>query len=187
MGVLSDAHYNTKWPDNILLFDVRKGLPYQDSFLRYVYSSHFFEHLYADEARAFLLECFRVSKPGGILRLAVPDLEICCRCYWESVSREDLAADNHAPAADILVAESMMAPDAAPQGFVNGILRPLLGRATLHCWNYDAHSLTSRLVQADFVKVGRKGFRESDIPDIECLDLQVHSHRSVYVEGTKPA
>ncbi len=46
-----------------------------------VYHSHLLEHLRADEARAFLGECWRVLKPGGVLRIAVPDLEGIARAY----------------------------------------------------------------------------------------------------------
>ena len=46
-----------------------------------LYSSHFLEHLRDPEARSFLRECMRVLKPGGILRLVVPNLEDIARDY----------------------------------------------------------------------------------------------------------
>jgi hypothetical protein len=39
------------------------------------------EHLTAAEARPFLGEMRRVLKPGGVIRLVVPDLEVICRNY----------------------------------------------------------------------------------------------------------
>ena len=36
-------------------------------------SEHMLEHLSAEEARTALAECYRYLKPGGLLRIAVPD------------------------------------------------------------------------------------------------------------------
>src|SRR6185436_6471719 len=45
-----------------------------------IYASHVFEHLsYMDELPKTLFEVGRVMKVGGLLRVAVPDLEILCR------------------------------------------------------------------------------------------------------------
>jgi hypothetical protein len=39
------------------------------------------EHLYTDDLSRFLLECYRVLKPGGTLRLAVPSLTNAIEAY----------------------------------------------------------------------------------------------------------
>ena len=46
-----------------------------------VYSSHFLEHIPRDQVAPFLQECWRILKPGGVLRIVVPDLENLCRIY----------------------------------------------------------------------------------------------------------
>jgi predicted SAM-dependent methyltransferase len=47
-----------------------------------VYASHVLEHLgYNGELQATLREIGRVLKPGGRLRVSVPDLEILCRLF----------------------------------------------------------------------------------------------------------
>jgi predicted SAM-dependent methyltransferase len=47
-----------------------------------VYASHVFEHLaYNGEVQAALKGVHRILKPGGRVRLSVPDLEILCRLY----------------------------------------------------------------------------------------------------------
>ena len=48
-----------------------------------IYASHMLEHLDRAEARSFLAECRRVLKPGGILRLAVPDLRNAAYQYLQ--------------------------------------------------------------------------------------------------------
>src|SRR5437773_9968167 len=61
----------------IIRWDVRKGIPFPDQAFDVAYHSHFLEHLPKKDASAFLKECYRVLKAGGILRVVVPDLK-----YW---------------------------------------------------------------------------------------------------------
>lgn len=56
-------------------------LPISDGVADVVYSSHFLEHIPQKSVNAFLGECFRVLKPGGQIRLVLPDLEELCREY----------------------------------------------------------------------------------------------------------
>ena len=55
--------------------------PIADATAELVYSSHFLEHIPRDQVASFLQECWRILKPGGLLRLVVPDLENLCRTY----------------------------------------------------------------------------------------------------------
>ncbi|WP_038029196.1 class I SAM-dependent methyltransferase [Thermonema rossianum] len=65
----------------VLAHDLRKGIPFPDNHFDVVYHSHVLEHFPKEEAAGFLRECYRVLKPGGILRVAVPDLEQIVREY----------------------------------------------------------------------------------------------------------
>src|SRR5687767_10047258 len=44
-GLLTSEHM-TRWPRNIRIHDVVKGLPYADASVSAIYSSHMLEHLY---------------------------------------------------------------------------------------------------------------------------------------------
>ena len=61
-----------------LSFYYKKGnvLPFGDAEFTFVFSEHFFEHLFLDEAGELLKECFRVMQPGACLRIAVPDADL---------------------------------------------------------------------------------------------------------------
>jgi len=68
-------------PDNILVHDLARGIPFASGSVDVVYHSHLLEHLDRDVAHAFLFEVMRVLKPGGLQRIVVPDLEKACRAH----------------------------------------------------------------------------------------------------------
>ena len=81
----------------VIEHDLRQGLPFDDRSCDAVYHSHVLEHLQPEQAAKLLAECFRVLKPGGTLRIAVPDLEGIARQYLRTL---ETAADDPAASAD---------------------------------------------------------------------------------------
>jgi len=65
--------------------DVRRPLPFASGAFAAVYASHLVEHLAPAEALALVRECHRVLRPGGVLRVVVPDLEGVVRAYLASL------------------------------------------------------------------------------------------------------
>ena len=53
------------------------------------YSSHTLEHFDKADGRSFLSECHRVLRPGGIIRIVVPDLHVIVVDYLEGRLRAD--------------------------------------------------------------------------------------------------
>lgn len=60
---------------NVTSHNLLKGIPYPDNYFDVVYHSHVLEHFSKSEAISFIKECYRVLKPQGIIRIAVPNLE----------------------------------------------------------------------------------------------------------------
>jgi SAM-dependent methyltransferase len=74
--------------------DLSHGIPYPDDHFDVVYHSHVLEHL-PREGGAFLLrECHRVLRPGGVIRVVVPDLELLARSYLRALEAARAAAPN---------------------------------------------------------------------------------------------
>ena len=69
--------------------DLSKGIPFASESFDVVYHSHLLEHFNRGEGGRLLKECFRVLKPGGIIRVAVPDLEQIVRQYLELLQKVD--------------------------------------------------------------------------------------------------
>lgn len=64
-----------------LWLDVRNGLPFPSRTVDSIYATHMFEHFYPDELNRLLRECVRVLKPGGGVRLIVPNLASAIAAY----------------------------------------------------------------------------------------------------------
>lgn len=65
----------------VIQHDLSRGIPLPDSSCDVVYHSAVLEHLRRSGASLLLSECYRVLKPGGIVRVGVPDLERICQLY----------------------------------------------------------------------------------------------------------
>jgi predicted SAM-dependent methyltransferase len=70
---------------SVLSHDLRKGVPFPAAHFDVVYHSHLLEHFSRPFALSFLRETHRVLKPGGLTRIAVPDLERIARGYLQAL------------------------------------------------------------------------------------------------------
>jgi len=61
--------------------DLSYGIPLIDSSADYAYSSHFVEHLHREDAANLLREAYRTLKPGGVVRICIPDLAYAISLY----------------------------------------------------------------------------------------------------------
>jgi predicted SAM-dependent methyltransferase len=72
--------------------DVRCGLPFASNSVDSIYSTHMIEHLYPDELEKLLLDCARVLKAGGGMRIIVPSLSNAILAFQQN--RHDWFYDN---------------------------------------------------------------------------------------------
>jgi SAM-dependent methyltransferase len=71
-------------PDpSVIQHDIIQGVPFGENGFDVVYHSHVLEHLAPEEGAVLIRECYRVLRPGGILRIVVPDLEQIARLYLQ--------------------------------------------------------------------------------------------------------
>jgi len=74
---------------SVRVWDAESGLPFKDGIVDVCYASHVLEHLSPEGARSLLIECLRVLRPGSVIRLAVPDLEMVAREYLRVFAQAD--------------------------------------------------------------------------------------------------
>jgi len=147
-------------------------IPCADMSAAAVYSSHMIEHLDRAQARAFLAEVRRVLRPGGVVRIAAPDLSLLARDYVATGDADGFVAGIH------------MGLDrpAGPRGW----LKWTLVGPRHHLWMYDGESLAALLREAGFTDatVMRAGLTRIERPGE--LDLSERAQESVYVEAVRP-
>lgn len=74
--------------------DIGHRLPFEDGSADLVYASHLLEHFPTDQVPELLAEWRRVLRAGGVLLVAVPDLEVIARTL---VKREGWFTPPHGP------------------------------------------------------------------------------------------
>lgn len=154
-----------KWPRDVRRIDVRRGLPFEGQSASCIYSSHTFEHFTWEEALGIAKECLRVLKPGGVLRIVVPDLRIIVGEYLR----------NRTPVAshEFLRRLSLMHD-------VFDFLHP----GANHSQMFDENSLRHLFREAGFRDPEVRSYLQSRIPDIGAVELEARQRESLYVEAT---
>jgi len=153
--------------------DATRKIPLPDRSASAVYSSHMFEHLDRAEVASFLAEAQRVLAPGGILRLAVPDLWRLARRYVEQARN-----------ADQFVASTYLAAEKPHTAW--GRLKYAVVGARHHHWMYDAASLKQVLESAGLCNVAEVPPGVTTIPDPGELNLREREDETIYVEARRP-
>lgn len=75
-GIASGQALSEKTAFEAFHFERGQRLAFADGSLHFIFSEHFFEHLFFDEAMALFRECHRVLAPFGIMRVSVPDSDL---------------------------------------------------------------------------------------------------------------
>jgi len=148
-----------------------RRIPHATATVDAIYSSHMIEHLARDDAWAFLVECHRVLRPGGRLRLVVPDLHALAHQYLQGGN------------ADNFLGRLQFEPQ--PPGGLLAKLRWLLFGGRGHHWMYDARSLGSLMEKAGFAEVEMVEPGQTRIPDPTGLDLRERPIESIYLEARR--
>jgi predicted SAM-dependent methyltransferase len=144
-----------------LAWNILDGIPFADGTVDAVLSEHVLEHVTLPQGQRVLQEAFRVLRPGGILRVAVPDAGLLLRSY-AGTSNHDWA---HA------FPTRMLAVNALFYGH---------GHRTM----YDDTLMVSQFEIAGFDEVATRHAGDSGISPVSGSPSRAEG--SLYVEGVKP-
>lgn len=187
-------------PNNIVVHDLSKGIPFKDHSVDVVYHSHLLEHLDPPIAEKFTREIHRVLRPGGIIRIVVPDFELLCRLYMGHLAKceaDPTAISEH----DAFVAEMIEQStrrEAAGTSKQSGLRRRVenyvLGdarrRGETHQWMYDRFNLSYLLTRCGFADPQVKSFDKSGVAGWDEIGLDrnpdgtEYKYHSLYLEAT---
>jgi len=150
-----------------LNWDMRNPLPFKDNSADFVFNEHFIEHLTPEESRLIIKDLMRVLKPGGVLRIATPDLRYVVEKYL------------HLEISD----------DPTMKKFGLDFIKTKAERMNIgfswwgHKWLYDWEELERRLKEVDCKKIKRSVLRKSKYSELR--DLETRDESTLIVEVTK--
>jgi SAM-dependent methyltransferase len=164
--------FRLEWSDAIRIHDLRRPFPWPDDTAEAIYSSHTLEPLSKRDGARFLDECARVLAPGGVLRIAVPDLALLIADYEKGA----LAAVDLIDRLDA----SWTHPD---DGWLKRLLAPYV-RFPHRCM-YDAPALLAELRERG-LSAGCAPPLVSRIRDVAEVECPERVRDSVIAEAVKP-
>jgi SAM-dependent methyltransferase len=159
--------FDLDWNRNVYLHDLNRRFPWPDSSVDVVYSSHNMGYV---DAKLFLSECFRVLRSGGIIRVVVPDL----RHVVDEYLKGNIPADEFVASLNVITGNS--------RSCIKNRLSALI-EFPQYCF-YDSARLIEVIKKAGFAASLRQAF-DSDIDDINTIELQGCTEHAVIVEGRK--
>jgi predicted SAM-dependent methyltransferase len=148
--------------------DLTRGINANNGSVDMIFAAHFLEHLTYEQGAAFLAECRRVLKPGGLVRLSVPDARELAEAYLagELWMHDEISSDE--------CAKTTYGARKFWQLLVPG-----------HQAAYDWKTLSGMLREAGFQKVEKSAFRKSLSPQMVRETTDMFPEISLFVEAVK--
>lgn len=162
-----------RWPSNVVRHNVLRGLPAPTDTVEALYSSHMLEHLYLRQAESVLHDCRRVLRPGGIVRLALPDAD-----RWAADLVAGRTCEYETPGLEFnhrLLAHPWEPPT------LKSRVQSMVGGSP-HRWQPTRDLVAHMLTEAGFKDVRERAFLEGDLPDLEQVE---HREESLIFEASK--
>lgn len=138
-----------------MYFNISKNLPFKESSIDYIYTSHFLEHVTELEGDRILDDMYRILKIGGKIRIVVPDLEYAISTY--KTNKKDMLKKYF-----FLNKKSSMSN---------------------HRYMYDFGLMEEKLQKIGFEDINKCSYRASDFPESDQLDS--YPNDSLFVEAAK--
>jgi SAM-dependent methyltransferase len=150
-----------------LVCDIRDGLPLESESVDYAVAIHALPEIAYDDLIPVLTELRRVLKPGGVLRIALPDLEKGVAAYQRGERDYFLVPDDEWEAVGSKLVVQLIWYGYSRTLFVRGFVEELL-------------------VKAGFTDVRHLRYGETASSHAEIVDLDNRERESLFVEASKP-
>ena len=183
----------------VICINLFRPMPLPSDSAAIVFAEHFLEHLgYMNQALAFLKEVFRVLRPGGVIRVIVPDgakyLHAYCSAGWdELVKTRPLVLDStslgNSRATDIerTVAISRYKDywTATIYSTKMELINEVFRQNGEHKFCYDYETLAKLFSLAGFADIRPSSYGSSRT-SVFMPESKARSSESIYIEASKP-
>jgi predicted SAM-dependent methyltransferase len=164
------------WQPGIdLCWDITKGIPLSNDSLSGIYTEHCLEHLDYENTKKVLSRFFELLKPGGTLRVIVPDAEIYLDAYQQSKENNQINFPYG------LITHNVSDSEVTPMVAVNSMFR-----GHDHKFAYDYLTFKLMLENVGFIDLKKESFRQGR-DSVLLIDSDYRACESLYVEATKPS
>jgi predicted SAM-dependent methyltransferase len=142
------------WRPNVVILTLPDGLKlFKNNSVEYIYNCHFLEHLkYPTEVMDLLTTCYRLLKPGGVMRTAVPDIEMIINAYVKNDQ-------------EFFEIQSQLHPSCCTTKLEH--LMYALQQDGEHQYGYDFDTLEKVFLQAGFEKIIKCDFGQSTFESLK--------------------
>lgn len=168
--------------DQIFL-DATRPFPLPDNAFAFVYSEHMIEHIPYQDGQTMLRECFRILRPGGVVRIVTPNLAFLTTLLDANQTHANQAYVDYS-----VGAHKIAGPAPAGIHVFNNFMR-----GWGHQFIYDLPSLRRAVADAGFEQVTPCALSDSPHPELRGLATTNRmpapflEMESIAVEGRKPA
>ena len=155
--------------------DLSRRFPWRDNSVDAVYMGEILEHFTRERGLGVLGECYRVLRPGGVLRVRVPDNAQFWANYLAEYGKTREAPRSRWDLGHVRWTKMFFRDICVAH-------RPLRSYGHYHKFMYDDVSLILTLEGVGFRDVDRMPFRQSRIPDVASVEVR----DDLIVEAVKP-
>jgi SAM-dependent methyltransferase len=168
-----------QFPASIQCGDLVKGLQIPVNSCQLIFASHVLEHLTLSDFNIALKNLYLYLKPGGIIRIIVPDLESYVKDYLEQRADPQKAAQ----AAYQLMNNSYLGNQASRRSFYHRF-REIFANSR-HQWMWDEPSLTEALKQQGLKDIRRCYYGDWSDPRFQLVEEKNRHWKAICLEATK--
>lgn len=129
--------------NDVFALDVTHPFPWASDVFGYVFSEHMIEHIPYERGNSMLKECFRILRPGGIIRIVTPSIEFLCQLFQEPLGTKEKEY--------IAWAQRQLTPN-APAPLSSFVFNTFV-RSWGHVFIYDRVTLKMTMEDAGFRRV----------------------------------
>ncbi|MBD0387784.1 MAG: methyltransferase domain-containing protein [Nostoc sp. C3-bin3] len=169
------------WSNSVKYGDIVKGLGEKENKYQLVFACHVLEHLALADFHQAIANIYAYLKPGGILRVIVPDLEQYVRTYLTHLTDSTLADK----AAHEFMQTSWLGKSTSRSSFFSRLREGFSN--SRHQWMWDEPSLKAALLQHGFENIRRCHY--GDWSDMRFADVENAGNfvQAIGIEAIKPA